>query len=152
MKSDLSRHTVLVVSLRFILVASQFHQWIKQAICVEHTFIVIENIHVMTDVPYIDFWFILYWITYSVFDITWWGCCNNPFKYAWTLKWFKFITISVLRYIYQKLELMCSYIDTEWLITKYLLSMLFVIQYETKMMISLSYILLERELCLCFIK
>ena len=58
MKSDLIIKTVLSISLILILVASIFEHWIKQKICVEHTFIVLTNIHVMTDVPYIAFWFI----------------------------------------------------------------------------------------------
>ena len=51
-----------------------------------------------------------------------------------------------LRYIYHKLELMCSYIDTEWLLTRYLLSMFFVNQYETQMFIYFWCYLIERGL------
>ena len=46
-------------SLRFILVVSQFDQRINQTLCVEHTFIAPSDLHVITDVPYIDLQFFL---------------------------------------------------------------------------------------------
>ena len=59
LKSNLCRQTVLAISQRFIIVVSQFYQWINQTLCLEHTFIVLANLHVMIDVPSIDF-FTLY--------------------------------------------------------------------------------------------
>ena len=58
LKSDLNRHTVLSISVRFIWFVSRFDRWKNQTLCVEHTFIVLANIHVMTDFQYIDLQFI----------------------------------------------------------------------------------------------
>ena len=42
---------MLDISLRLFLVLSQFDQLINQTIYVEHTFIVLDNLCVMTDIP-----------------------------------------------------------------------------------------------------
>ena len=59
LKSDLSRHNMLAVSLRFIFVVSRFDQWIKHTLCAEHKFIIRANLHVMIMIWSIYSWFVV---------------------------------------------------------------------------------------------
>ena len=152
LKSDFSRHTVLDISLRLVLFVLRFDQSINQTLCVENTLSYLQifmswlMFHVLiSDSLYIKE-LIQYLISLNVEVLLVYFSMPGPESDL------IFFNISFLRYIYQKLELICSYIDTEWFMIKYLLSMFFDNQPETQIIIYFYYCLPERELISCFMK
>ena len=135
LNSDLSIHTVSAISPRLVFFCFTVWQMSKaDTMCWLYIYCTCESsCHDLCSI----YWFLIHCIkiTYPLFDITLWLGCTNLFQYSRTWKRFSFIKIHFLRYIYQKFELTCSYINTKWLITKSLLSTYFFNQLETQMFI-----------------